>query len=98
MSNRRIISRLISIYLSIATLAVCQPAELPSQGARFSSLMAQDGTVVKKSEDLSFPKDHLAHPEYGIEWWYLTANLKDVEQNALWMQWTVFRECATHHR
>ena len=39
-----------------------------------------------------FPADHTAHPDYRIEWWYLTANLQD-EQGRQWgLQWTLFRQ------
>lgn len=39
-----------------------------------------------------FPNDHGIHPDFRIEWWYLTANLKD-EQGQDWgMQWTLFRQ------
>lgn len=40
---------------------------------------------------LSFPKDHLAHPEYRIEWWYLTANLTGEDGTEYGAQWTLFR-------
>src|SRR3954454_6771807 len=39
-----------------------------------------------------FPADHGPHPDYRIEWWYLTANLKDTDGNALGVQWTLFRQ------
>ncbi|MEX0307667.1 MAG: lipocalin-like domain-containing protein [Ruegeria sp.] len=38
-----------------------------------------------------FPKDHGPHPTYRIEWWYLTANLKDAEGIDYGIQWTLFR-------
>ena len=41
---------------------------------------------------LEFPRDHLPHPDYRIEWWYLTANLTD-EQGRDWgVHWTLFRQ------
>jgi predicted secreted hydrolase len=40
----------------------------------------------------SFPADHGPHPDYRIEWWYLTANLKDADGNAYGAQWTLFRQ------
>ncbi|HEX7882267.1 MAG TPA: lipocalin-like domain-containing protein [Afipia sp.] len=41
---------------------------------------------------LEFPRDHGPHPDYRIEWWYLTANLKD-SSGAQWgAQWTLFRQ------
>jgi predicted secreted hydrolase len=38
-----------------------------------------------------FPADHGAHPEYRIEWWYLTANLEGPDGTAYGLQWTLFR-------
>jgi predicted secreted hydrolase len=40
----------------------------------------------------SFPMDHGPHPEYRIEWWYLTANLADAKGVAYGAQWTLFRQ------
>lgn len=39
----------------------------------------------------SFPADHGAHPDYRIEWWYLTANLTGPDGTAYGLQWTLFR-------
>jgi predicted secreted hydrolase len=41
---------------------------------------------------LTFPDDHGPHPDFRIEWWYLTANLKDNSGNAYGVQWTLFRQ------
>ncbi len=41
-----------------------------------------------------FPRDHGAHPEFQIEWWYLTANLTDAKGRDLGLQWTLFRSAA----
>lgn len=41
---------------------------------------------------LTFPADHGAHPEFRIEWWYLTANLTDAAGQAYGAQWTLFRQ------
>jgi predicted secreted hydrolase len=40
---------------------------------------------------LEFPRDHAPHPDYRIEWWYLTANLRDAGGNPYGIQWTLFR-------
>src|SRR5437868_2109499 len=40
----------------------------------------------------SFPADHGAHPDFRIEWWYLTANLTDAGGAAYGAQWTLFRQ------
>ncbi len=43
--------------------------------------------------DWSFPRDHWAHPGYGIEWWYFTGHLESVAQPArsFGYQFTIFR-------
>ena len=40
----------------------------------------------------SFPADHLPHPGHRIEWWYVTANLKDDAGRDWGLQWTLFRQ------
>ncbi|TVT86144.1 lipocalin-like domain-containing protein [Pseudomonas sp. H3(2019)] len=39
----------------------------------------------------SFPADHSAHDGYRVEWWYITANLKDPQGQEFGVQWTLFR-------
>lgn len=39
-----------------------------------------------------FPDDHGIHPDFRIEWWYLTANLKDNKGRDWGLQWTLFRQ------
>ncbi|WP_293748530.1 lipocalin-like domain-containing protein [uncultured Paraglaciecola sp.] len=41
--------------------------------------------------DISFPFDHASHPEFAVEWWYITANLTDTKNNTYALQWTLFR-------
>ncbi len=38
-----------------------------------------------------FPADHGAHPDYRIEWWYLTANMTGPDGTPYGLQWTLFR-------
>ncbi len=38
-----------------------------------------------------FPADHAAHPDYRIEWWYITANLVGADGTPYGAQWTLFR-------
>ncbi|MEL7229227.1 MAG: lipocalin-like domain-containing protein [Pseudomonadota bacterium] len=44
-----------------------------------------------RGKPFSFPADHGPHPEYRIEWWYLTANLKGADGKNYGVQWTLFR-------
>ena len=39
----------------------------------------------------NFPADAGAHPDYKIEWWYITANLQDAQGTDYGLQWTLFR-------
>jgi predicted secreted hydrolase len=40
---------------------------------------------------LVFPHDHGPHPDYRIEWWYLTATLEGADGTPYGIQWTLFR-------
>ena len=41
--------------------------------------------------NLSFPHDHGSHPDYRIEWWYYTGNLRSEDGAAYGFQLTFFR-------
>jgi predicted secreted hydrolase len=59
--------------------------------------LAQDAegyAPVLPGKKFSFPADHGAHPDYRIEWWYVTANLLDEAGSPLGLQWTLFRQAA----
>ena len=45
--------------------------------------------------ELSFPADHGPHPDFRIEWWYVTANLVGSDGAAFGAQWTLFRQALT---
>lgn len=45
----------------------------------------------QRGHAFQFPADHGAHPDFQIEWWYLTANLTDADGRDLGLQWTLFR-------
>src|SRR5436190_21432196 len=48
--------------------------------------------AVVPGKTFSFPADHGPHPEFRIEWWYVTANLADANGTAYGTQWTLFRQ------
>ena len=48
--------------------------------------------VVQPGKVLTFPADHLPHKDFKIEWWYLTANLKDDSGADYGVHWTLFRQ------
>jgi predicted secreted hydrolase len=41
--------------------------------------------------EITFPADHGPHPEFRIEWWYLTATLEGADGQDYGIQWTLFR-------
>ena len=51
-----------------------------------------EGFAVPMPEPVfDFPTDHGSHPEYRIEWWYLTANMIGADGLDYGLQWTLFR-------
>src|SRR3954447_26835903 len=53
---------------------------------------AEGFAAVTPGKAFSFPADHGPHPDFRIEWWYVTANLKDSNGLAHGVQWTLFRQ------
>jgi predicted secreted hydrolase len=71
----------------------CGPAD-PTAGDSGLAVLAQGADAyaqARPGQPLLFPRDHGAHPDYRIEWWYLTANLHDAEGKNYGAQWTLFR-------
>lgn len=77
----------------LVILTGCEPAMPPEQGG-FAGLgqMADGFAQVRPDPAFSFPADHASHPEYRIEWWYVTANLTDDAGHEWGIQWTLFRQ------
>ena len=47
--------------------------------------------IPQSGYQFQFPTDHSAHPDFRIEWWYVTANLKGDDGTEYGIQWTLFR-------
>ena len=67
------------------------PFSLMAQGFSGLGSEAEGFATPQPNPVFSFPADHGPHPDYRIEWWYLTANLKDAEGTSYGLQWTLFR-------
>lgn len=52
---------------------------------------AEGFAVPEPGVQFEFPRDHGAHPNYRIEWWYVTANLTGPDGAEYGLQWTLFR-------
>lgn len=72
-------------------LALFLPAAAMGQGFAGLGTEVEDFARPDPAFRLEFPKDHGAHPEYRIEWWYLTANLTGPDGTPYGLQWTLFR-------
>lgn len=78
------------ILLLLMALSGCdQP--VPEQGFAGMGNQAEQFTPVTPGRAFSFPQDHGPHEGFRIEWWYITANLKDQQGQDFGVQWTLFR-------
>ncbi|ACM39254.1 MULTISPECIES: lipocalin-like domain-containing protein [Rhizobium/Agrobacterium group] len=63
-----------------------------AQGFAGLGAKAGDGFALPQpGQPLAFPMDHGPHPNYRIEWWYVTANLTGPDGRDYGVQWTLFR-------
>lgn len=76
--------RALLIYLFLAVPAL-------AQGFAGLGTDADGFAVPQQGSAITFPRDHGPHPDYRIEWWYLTANLKGADGEDYGVQWTLFR-------
>jgi predicted secreted hydrolase len=52
---------------------------------------AEGFAVPQPGHEFAFPRDHGAHTDYRIEWWYVTSNLTGPDGADYGLQWTLFR-------
>jgi predicted secreted hydrolase len=82
-----------SLQPIVATvLLLCAGAGALADGFAGLGSDARGFAEVVPGKALVFPEDFGAHPDFRIEWWYLTANLKDDSGNSYGVQWTLFRQ------
>lgn len=72
-------------------LGACAEPAPPSEGFAGLGRQSEGFAPVVPGRDFRFPRDHGAHPDFRIEWWYVTANLRDADGNDYGVQWTLFR-------
>ncbi|MGR3483787.1 MAG: lipocalin-like domain-containing protein [Paracoccaceae bacterium] len=75
--------------LLLALLALATPAA--PQGFAGLGTTAEGFAIPAPDPAFDFPADHGPHPDYRIEWWYLTANLTGEDGRSYGLQWTLFR-------
>ncbi|MEW9920136.1 lipocalin-like domain-containing protein [Marimonas sp. MJW-29] len=67
------------------------PFAVFAQGFSGLGTEAEAFATPQPDPSFSFPADHGPHPDYRIEWWYLTANLEGPDGTPYGLQWTLFR-------
>jgi predicted secreted hydrolase len=67
------------------------PLQAVAQGFAGLGTAAGDFSNPLRGRVLQFPADHGAHPDFRIEWWYLTANMTGPDGTPYGLQWTLFR-------
>jgi predicted secreted hydrolase len=87
-ADRQITRRVLTGGLALLGLGVRARA----QGFAGLSEDAGGYAQVKPGKAFAFPADHGPHPDFRIEWWYVTANLSDRNGAAFGAQWTLFRQ------
>ncbi|WP_048305600.1 lipocalin-like domain-containing protein [Halomonas sp. PR-M31] len=89
--------RLLSISLLIVALVVMGWQLWPKESTAptsYAGLGEGDDNFpqAKPGTMLNFPEDHGPHPDFRIEWWYLTGNLVAEDGRRFGVQWTLFRQ------
>ncbi|MEH6642471.1 lipocalin-like domain-containing protein [Vreelandella glaciei] len=87
--------RLLLAFTATLMLYGCSSEEPTSSANTGFAGLGQEADGFQNADQnqlLTFPTDHAAHPDYRIEWWYLTANLEDTTGEPLGLQWTLFRQ------
>ena len=72
-------------------LTLLLPWTAAAQGLYGLGTDAEGFAVPRPDPGFEFPADHGPHPEYRIEWWYVTANLRGEDGRDYGVQWTLFR-------
>jgi predicted secreted hydrolase len=83
------------LALAVATGALCLAISIDASGpASRQPTKTMDVDAWRQAEpgySFVFPRDHAAHPEYRIEWWYYTGNVQSSEGRRFGYQLTFFR-------
>lgn len=75
----------------VLLLAIFWANQALTQGFSGLGTEAEGFAMPDPQHVISFPQDHGAHPDFRIEWWYLTATLEGDDGAQYGVQWTLFR-------
>lgn len=85
------LAALVALVVLAALSAVAPMPCLAGSAAAPDTTPAAFGEAVLPGVTLHFPRDFGSHPQFGIEWWYVTGWLSDTRGNPLGFQVTFFR-------
>ena len=77
---------------AFAAQALALPTLASAQGYAGLGTDAEGFAPVTPPARLAFPRDHGPHPDFRIEWWYVTAVLAGSDGTLCGIQWTLFRQ------
>lgn len=80
--------------LAAAALVISGPRSPAQVQTAVPTLTADGFAVPQPGYRFEFPRDHGAHPEFRIEWWYLTGHLRTAGDRRFGVQATFFRNAA----
>lgn len=80
----------VKAYIAIF-LAILLPVQIQAQGFSGLGSNADGFALPQPGPSFSFPADHGPHPDFRIEWWYVTANMTGADGKEYGLQWTLFR-------
>lgn len=84
---------LLGVLLSACNKAPIEPAI--DLSAALGGEAKEGFSRAMQSRTFQFPQDHAAHPDFRNEWWYITGNLRDADNNHYGYQVTLFRIALT---
>lgn len=74
-----------------AFCVACAAGGALAQGFAGLGTDAEGFALPAPNPEFDYPADHGPHPDFRIEWWYVTANLEDANGRPYGVQWTLFR-------
>jgi predicted secreted hydrolase len=90
-----VLRRGVSVAAGLACAVCAMGAAVEGSGARPTPLVTAEGFAVPQpGKVFSFPRDHGAHPEFKLEWWYVTGHLYAEDGRRFGFQATFFRQAA----
>ncbi|MEM8570731.1 MAG: lipocalin-like domain-containing protein [Pseudomonadota bacterium] len=76
---------------ALVCLLIFSPGSVGAQGFAGLGSETEGFALPEPNPEFIFPADHGAHPDFRIEWWYVTANLEGPDGEPYGIQWTLFR-------